>query len=182
MAWVSSTRIYSYRFLCFHPLRLSPHSPLHKYTLQIPLSSTKSPSALTDKGLRVLHAGLCSNHICRSHSVLPDTDQLLNCPLIALERPLLSQFSLQFSGLHWMQESFLTCSCYLPRGRFLSFSLSLSYLFLWRSFLSFKASLVTHRVKHLPVCGRHGFDPGVRKILWRRKWQSTLVLLPGKIS
>ena len=25
-----------------------------------------------------------------------------------------------------------------------------------------------------------GFDPWVRKILWRRKWQPTLVLLPGK--
>ena len=29
-------------------------------------------------------------------------------------------------------------------------------------------------------CGRPGFDPWVRKIPWRRKWQSTPVLLPGK--
>ena len=29
-------------------------------------------------------------------------------------------------------------------------------------------------------CRRHGFDPWVRKILWRRKWQPTLVFLPGK--
>ena len=29
-------------------------------------------------------------------------------------------------------------------------------------------------------CGRPGFDPWVRKILWRRKWQPTPVLLPGK--
>ena len=29
-------------------------------------------------------------------------------------------------------------------------------------------------------CGRPGFDPWVRKILWRRKWQPTEVLLPGK--
>ena len=28
--------------------------------------------------------------------------------------------------------------------------------------------------------GRHGFDPRVRKIPWRRKWQPTLVLLPGE--
>ena len=28
--------------------------------------------------------------------------------------------------------------------------------------------------------GRPGFDPWVRKILWRRKWQPTPVLLPGK--
>ena len=28
--------------------------------------------------------------------------------------------------------------------------------------------------------GRPGFDPWVGKILWRRKWQLTPVLLPGK--
>ena len=36
-----------------------------------------------------------------------------------------------------------------------------------------------------PVCQcrkhkRHGFDPWVRKISWRRKWQPTPVFLPGK--
>src|SRR5574337_123430 len=29
-------------------------------------------------------------------------------------------------------------------------------------------------------CGRPGFDPWVGKILWRRKWHPTPVLLPGK--
>ena len=29
-------------------------------------------------------------------------------------------------------------------------------------------------------CRRHRFDPWVRKILWRREWQPTPVLLPGK--
>ena len=29
-------------------------------------------------------------------------------------------------------------------------------------------------------CGRRGFDPWVEKIPWRRKWQPTSVLLPGK--
>ena len=29
-------------------------------------------------------------------------------------------------------------------------------------------------------CGRPGFNPWVRKIPWRRKWQATAVLLPGK--
>ena len=29
-------------------------------------------------------------------------------------------------------------------------------------------------------CGRPGFDPWVGNIPWRRKWQSTPVLLPGK--
>ena len=29
-------------------------------------------------------------------------------------------------------------------------------------------------------CGKPGFDPWVGKILWRRKWQPTPVLLPRK--
>ena len=29
-------------------------------------------------------------------------------------------------------------------------------------------------------CKRYGFNPGVRKITWRRKWQPTPVFLPGK--
>ena len=29
-------------------------------------------------------------------------------------------------------------------------------------------------------CKRHGFDPWVGKIPWRRKWQLTRVFLPGK--
>ena len=29
-------------------------------------------------------------------------------------------------------------------------------------------------------CRRHGFDPWIGKISWRRKWQPTLVFLPGK--
>ena len=33
----------------------------------------------------------------------------------------------------------------------------------------------TYNVGSIP-----GFDPWVRKILWRRKWQPTPVLLPGK--
>ena len=31
-----------------------------------------------------------------------------------------------------------------------------------------------------PQCGRPGFDPWVGKIPWRRKWQPTPALLPGK--
>jgi len=27
---------------------------------------------------------------------------------------------------------------------------------------------------------KHGFDPWVRKISWRRTWQPTLVFLPGE--
>ena len=39
-------------------------------------------------------------------------------------------------------------------------------------------------VKNLPAmqetCRRHRFDPWVGKIPWRRKWQLTLVFLPGE--
>ena len=33
-------------------------------------------------------------------------------------------------------------------------------------------------VKNLPV--RYGFNPWVRKMPWRRKWQPTPVFLPGE--
>ena len=45
---------------------------------------------------------------------------------------------------------------------------------------SHRASLVAQRLKHLPACGKPGFDPWVRKIPWRRKWQPTPVFLPGE--
>ena len=37
-------------------------------------------------------------------------------------------------------------------------------------------------IKNLPTsqCRRHGFNPWIRKIPWRRKWQPTPVFLPGK--
>ena len=47
-------------------------------------------------------------------------------------------------------------------------------------YVRFGASLVAQMVKNLPPCGKSGFNPWVRKILWRRKWQPTPVFLPGK--
>ena len=41
-------------------------------------------------------------------------------------------------------------------------------------------TLVAQMVKHLLQWGRPGFDPWVGKIPWRRKWQPSTVLLPGK--
>ena len=35
-------------------------------------------------------------------------------------------------------------------------------------------------VKNLPACRRPEFDPWVRKIPWRKKWQFTPVFLPGE--
>ena len=49
------------------------------------------------------------------------------------------------------------------------------YLF-WFFMLDYEASLVAQRVKRLPARQ----DCWFRKIPWRRKWQPTLVLLPGK--
>ena len=42
------------------------------------------------------------------------------------------------------------------------------------------ASLVAQRLSVCLQCRRPGFDPWVRSILWRRKWQPTPVLLPGE--
>ena len=37
------------------------------------------------------------------------------------------------------------------------------------------ASLVAESVKNLPAMKETWFDPWVRKVPWRRKWQPTLV-------
>ena len=45
----------------------------------------------------------------------------------------------------------------------------------------YKTPLVAQMVKRLPTMWeRPGFNSWVRKILWRRKWHHTPVLLPGK--
>ena len=41
-------------------------------------------------------------------------------------------------------------------------------------------SLVAQTVKPLPAMQNPGFNPWVGKIPWRRKWQPTPVLMPGK--
>ena len=48
------------------------------------------------------------------------------------------------------------------------------------SVFRYQTSLVAQTVKRLPTSGRPRFDPWVGKILWRRKWHPTPVLLPGK--
>ena len=42
------------------------------------------------------------------------------------------------------------------------------------------ASLVAQTKSVCLQCRKPGFDPWFRKIPWRRKWQPTPVLLPGK--
>ena len=60
----------------------------------------------------------------------------------------------------------------------------------WKKLLKLNFKLAPCKVQWLPwwfrwwriclQCGRHGFDPWVRKIPWRRKWQPTPVFLPGE--
>ena len=45
---------------------------------------------------------------------------------------------------------------------------------------NFWAFLVAQTIKNLPAMEETQFNSWVRKILWRRKWQSTPVLLPRK--
>ena len=60
--------------------------------------------------------------------------------------------------------------CYLIIASFSSLAVPFSLEFPWC--LSGKESACQ--------CRRHGFDPWVRKIPWRRKWQPTPVFLPGE--
>ena len=47
-----------------------------------------------------------------------------------------------------------------------------NYKSIWLPWLSNK--------EYVCQCRRHGFDPWVGKIPWRRKWQPTPIFLPGK--
>ena len=49
-----------------------------------------------------------------------------------------------------------------------------------RMSLGFPDGSVVKKKKTACQCRRLGFDPWVRKIPWRRKWQPTPVFLPGK--
>ena len=54
--------------------------------------------------------------------------------------------------------------------------------------LCLRVSLVDQSIKNLPavqetICSAEcGFEPWVQKVSWRRKWQPTPVLLPGRQS
>ena len=67
-------------------------------------------------------------------------------------------------------------------------SSTLAWKIPWTEELGRLQSTGSHRVGHdwsdlaaaAAQCGRPGFNPWVRKISWRRKWQPTPVFLPGK--
>ena len=65
----------------------------------------------------------------------------------------------------------------------INFTFKFGYIFPCVTYFSMHISLGGSEGKSKSVClqyGRPRLDPWVRKIRWRRKWQSTLVLLPGK--
>ena len=49
-----------------------------------------------------------------------------------------------------------------------------------RSWISLLAQMIKQEMLRPLQCRRPGFNPWVRKIPWRRKWQPTLVFLLGK--
>ena len=53
----------------------------------------------------------------------------------------------------------------------------------WATSLTFgKASLLAQIIKNPSQWRRHGFDPWLGKISWRRKWQPTPVFLPKEFQ
>ena len=73
-------------------------------------------------------------------------------------------FKSRLNSADWWCESLLPITLTRVRGRWLQVG----------------ASLVAQMVKLLPAMWGPGFDPWLGKIPWRRKWQPTPVLLPGK--
>ena len=63
-------------------------------------------------------------------------------------------------------------------SQFYTFSTQISFFFSC-SILTY-SFLVTQQYRICLQCRRPGFDPWVRKILWRMAWQSTPVFLPGE--
>jgi len=54
------------------------------------------------------------------------------------------------------------------------------YLFIWNLAIYKHYDVLALYKEFTWQCRRHRFDPWVRKIPWRRKWQPSPVLLPGK--
>ena len=100
----------------------------------------------------------------------------------------------------WICPQIFPCSFFLPRLSLLSYWTTMDYNTLchnWFKYLSLPSHnhkilpttlppsknlvpWVAQMVKNLIQCGRPRFDPWVRKIPWKKKWQPILVFLPGK--
>ena len=144
------------------------------------VQSLSSSDSLQPHGLQHTRLWVCSNscplswwcHPTISPSVVPISSRLQSFPP-------LGSFPL----------SQLFASCGQIVGSF-SISPSSEYSGLiffridWFYLLAIQGTAVALAVKKLPANAgdlrRQGFDPWVRKIPWRRTWQPTPVLLPGK--
>ena len=107
-------------------------------------------------------------------SEFPGTVQLGLEPMTTVNGRMLSHCSPHFLGLissalsKWRQAG---------AGAARSWVLLTSFCFGYDT-TSTRASLVAQRLKCLPARQETGFNPWVRKIPWRRKWQPTPVFLP----
>ena len=78
------------------------------------------------------------------------------------------------------------CSCYVAAWMRGEFRGEWTRAYVWLSPFAVRVKLFPSGASGKePACQcrtrmRHGFDLWVRKIPWRRKWQPTPVLLPGK--
>ena len=83
--------------------------------------------------------------------------------------------------MSWVWPDSSEISPFLPSVFHRSFT---QHLFSLVSFYASKgplgSSLVALTVKNHMQCRRPGFDPWIRKILWRREWLPTPVFLPGE--
>ena len=90
--------------------------------------------------------------------VLYHLNLFVSCTVVSLNRKLKAVYA-------------QSCHCFFVCFLFACFVYFMAFPEIW-------ASLVAQMVKNL--CGRPGLDPWVRKIPWRRKWQSSPLSLPGK--
>ena len=99
------------------------------------------------------------------HGQLPLSQSLLQCCL----------HNEAYFGL-----SHLKTIVYSHSGHMMSIALSDFFFFLAVAFISQGLPPWLSRKESTCQCRRPGFNPCVGKIPWRRKWQPTPVLLPGK--
>ena len=83
----------------------------------------------------------------------------------------------------WKQPKHLSISKWIKNGICMQLNITLPQKKWWHSAICNNVSCLPWWLssKELPCqCRRHGLNSWVRKIPWRRKWQPTPVLLPGK--
>ena len=107
-------------------------------------------------------------------------NQLFHCGLQNCYFLILSLFLYQLAFLFLLQYSCFTVLCQF----LLCSKVNQLYVYIYPFFFRFPSHFGLpwwlRQQSFCLQCRRSGFDPWVRKISWRRKWQPTPVLLPGK--